>query len=140
MRHTWERRENFTSFWWESLKERDHLEDRGTDRRMGSKWTLGRLAGRVWSGFIWLSIGNDRRLVNTVINLRVLAPQSWLVKPVTSFGNNSNNVTSILFQLTHTPLPSFGNSSNYVGYILLKIMHKKGKVVPLRAMEALWVT
>jgi hypothetical protein len=29
----------------ESLKERDHSEDQGVDRRMGSKWTLGRLAG-----------------------------------------------------------------------------------------------
>jgi hypothetical protein len=27
--------------WWESQKERDHLEDQG---RMGSEWMLGRLA------------------------------------------------------------------------------------------------
>jgi hypothetical protein len=33
------------------------LEDRGVDEMMGSKWILGRLAGRVWSGFIWLSLG-----------------------------------------------------------------------------------
>jgi hypothetical protein len=25
--------------------------------RMGSKWTLGRLVGGVWSGFTWLRIG-----------------------------------------------------------------------------------
>jgi hypothetical protein len=33
-----------TRFWWESPKERDHLEDRGVDGRMGSEWLLGRLA------------------------------------------------------------------------------------------------
>jgi hypothetical protein len=36
---------------------RDHLEDRGVDGRMGSKWTLGRLVAGVWSGFTWLRIG-----------------------------------------------------------------------------------
>jgi hypothetical protein len=30
--------------WWDSLKEGDHLEDQDVDGRMGSKWTLGRLA------------------------------------------------------------------------------------------------
>jgi hypothetical protein len=29
---------------------------RGVDRRMGSKWTLGRVVGMVWSGFTWLRI------------------------------------------------------------------------------------
>jgi hypothetical protein len=33
-----------TGFWWESQTERDHLENQGVDGRMGSKWTLGRLA------------------------------------------------------------------------------------------------
>jgi hypothetical protein len=42
--------------WWESLKVRDHLEDRGVDGRMGSKWTLGRLVGAMWSGFTWIRI------------------------------------------------------------------------------------
>jgi hypothetical protein len=31
--------------WWESPKERYHLEDQGVDGRMGSEWILGRLAG-----------------------------------------------------------------------------------------------
>jgi hypothetical protein len=34
-------------FWWESQKERDHLEDEGIDGRMVSEWILGRLAGGV---------------------------------------------------------------------------------------------
>jgi hypothetical protein len=35
----------------------DHLKDQGVEGRMGSKWTLGRLVGRVWSGFTSLRIG-----------------------------------------------------------------------------------
>jgi hypothetical protein len=34
-----------TGFWWESQKERDHLEDHGIDGRMGSEFILGRMAG-----------------------------------------------------------------------------------------------
>jgi hypothetical protein len=33
-----------TRFWWESPKERDHLEDQGIGGRMGSERILGRLA------------------------------------------------------------------------------------------------
>jgi hypothetical protein len=51
MWHTWERREKCTRFWWESLKERDHLEDQGIGGKMGSEWILGRLAWGVWIGF-----------------------------------------------------------------------------------------
>jgi hypothetical protein len=32
-------------FWWESQKERGHLEDQGVDGRMESEWILGRMAG-----------------------------------------------------------------------------------------------
>jgi hypothetical protein len=45
MWHAWERGETCTGFWWESPKEKDHLEDQGVDGRMGSKWTLVRLVG-----------------------------------------------------------------------------------------------
>jgi hypothetical protein len=52
-------------------------EDRGIDRRMGSEWILGRLAER---GVTWIQLAQDRDrwrdLVNTVMNLRVLAPRS----------------------------------------------------------------
>jgi hypothetical protein len=44
---------------------------------MGSKWTLGRLAG---VGVEWIHVAQDRdcwgAVVNAVMNLRVLAPQS----------------------------------------------------------------
>jgi hypothetical protein len=50
---------NVYKVWLESPKERDHFEDRGVDRRMGSEWILGRLAGGMWSGFGWLRIGTD---------------------------------------------------------------------------------
>jgi hypothetical protein len=39
-------------------RKKDHLKDQGVDGRMGSKWTLGRLVGGVWSGFSWLRIGS----------------------------------------------------------------------------------
>jgi hypothetical protein len=44
-------------------EEKDHLENRGVDVRMGSKWTLGRLVGGVWSGFTWLRIRIFGRLL-----------------------------------------------------------------------------
>jgi hypothetical protein len=56
MWRAWERRENCTRFWWESPKERDHSEDHGVDRRMGSEWILGKLAGVVE----WIQLVHDR--------------------------------------------------------------------------------
>jgi hypothetical protein len=54
----WDRVETCTGFWWESMKEKDHLKDQGVDGRMESKWTLGRLVGGGGcSGFTWLRIG-----------------------------------------------------------------------------------
>jgi hypothetical protein len=76
MWHAWEREETCTGFWWESPKEKDHLEDQGIDERMGSKRTLGRLVGDVEC--IQLAQDRDRwrAVVNAVMNLRVLAPRS----------------------------------------------------------------
>jgi hypothetical protein len=53
------------------------LKDQGVDGRMGSKLTLGRL---VEGGVEWIHLAQDRDrwrgVVNAVMNLRVLAPQS----------------------------------------------------------------
>jgi hypothetical protein len=72
----WERREKCTTFWLESPKERDYLEDQGVGGKMGSEWILGRLA---WGGVDWIRLAQDRdrwRAVSAVMNLRVLAPRS----------------------------------------------------------------
>jgi hypothetical protein len=45
------------AFWWESPKERDHLEDQVVGGMMGSEWIFGRLAWVVWVGFDWLRTG-----------------------------------------------------------------------------------
>jgi hypothetical protein len=68
-----------TGFWWENPKETDHMKDQGVGGRMESKWTLGRLVGG--GGCVeWIHLAQDRDrwrvVVNTVMNLRVLAPQS----------------------------------------------------------------
>jgi hypothetical protein len=59
-----------------NLKGKYHLEGQGVDGRMGSKWTLRRLAG----GVEWIHLAQDwdrwRAVVNAVTNLRVLAPRS----------------------------------------------------------------
>jgi hypothetical protein len=57
------RREKCTRFWWESPKERDHLEDQGVGGKMGSEWILGILAWGVWIGFDWLRIGTGGGLL-----------------------------------------------------------------------------
>jgi hypothetical protein len=44
MWHAWEREETCKGFWWESPKEKDHLEDQGVDgSEYWIKWTVGRL-------------------------------------------------------------------------------------------------
>jgi hypothetical protein len=67
----------YTGFWWESPKEKDHLEYEGIGGRMGSNWTLGRLFGG--GGLEWIHLTQDRdrwwAFVN-VVNLSVLVPQS----------------------------------------------------------------
>jgi hypothetical protein len=54
MWHAWEKREECERFWWESTKERDHLEDQGVDERMGSELILGRLGVGCGVGLVGL--------------------------------------------------------------------------------------
>jgi hypothetical protein len=53
-----------TRFWWESPKERDHLENQGVGGKMGSEWILGILAwGGGWIGFDWRRTGTGGGLL-----------------------------------------------------------------------------
>jgi hypothetical protein len=65
-----------------------HLEDQGVDGRMGLKWTLRRLVG----GVEWIHLAQDRdslrTVVNTVMNLRDLAPRNYLITAAYSNGRN----------------------------------------------------
>jgi hypothetical protein len=45
------------------MKGRDHFEDLGIDWMIVLKWMLGEQVGRVWSGFIWLRIETNGRLL-----------------------------------------------------------------------------
>jgi hypothetical protein len=57
MWHALERTEMCRGFWWESLKERDHLQDqRWEDGIRMDLWEIGWGGGCVWNGFNWLRI------------------------------------------------------------------------------------
>jgi hypothetical protein len=49
MWHAWERGETCTGFCGKARR-KNHLEDKGVEGRMGSKWTLGRLVGGLGCG------------------------------------------------------------------------------------------
>jgi hypothetical protein len=70
MWHAWERREKCTRFWWESPKERDHLEN-------GIRMDLREIG---LEGVDWIRLAQDRdrwrAVVSAVMNLRVLAPRN----------------------------------------------------------------
>jgi hypothetical protein len=44
-------------FWWENLKERDHLEDIHIDGRIILKLILQKSNGRIWTEFSWFRVG-----------------------------------------------------------------------------------
>jgi hypothetical protein len=51
------REEVHTGFCWGDLREGDHLEDPGVDRRIILKWIFKKRNGVAWTGLIWLRIG-----------------------------------------------------------------------------------
>ena len=66
------RGEVYTGFWWDKLRERDHLEDPGVDWEDNIKMNL-QLVG--CGGMDWLDLAQDRdkwrALINAAMNLRV---------------------------------------------------------------------
>jgi hypothetical protein len=42
---------------------RNHLEDLFVDERITLEWILGKQDGKVWTGFMWLRIGTNDRLL-----------------------------------------------------------------------------
>jgi hypothetical protein len=72
MWHAWERRGKFTAFWWENQKERP--------RRRWEDGIRMDLRETGWRSVDWIQLAQDRdrwrAVVNTVMNLRVLAPRS----------------------------------------------------------------
>jgi hypothetical protein len=57
------RRGMFTGFWWESQKEKEHLEDLEAGGRIILNEILEKYNVMVWIGFIWVRIGDDGRLL-----------------------------------------------------------------------------
>jgi hypothetical protein len=57
--HMGERGDIYTGFWWENLRERDHLEDPGVDGRIILKWIFKKWDVGLWTGLIWVRLGTS---------------------------------------------------------------------------------
>jgi hypothetical protein len=58
MKHAWAKRDMHSKFGLQNLKQRAKLEDVGIDGRMILKRTIKEQDMKVWTGLIWLRIGN----------------------------------------------------------------------------------
>jgi len=57
MWHIWGKGEVHTGFWWESLKERDHLEDPAIDEKIILRWIFRKWDVGARTVSSWLRIG-----------------------------------------------------------------------------------
>ena len=71
-----------TGFWWGNLRERDHLEATGIDRRIILKCMFGKSGG---GDMDWIDLGRNRdswrALLNTVMNV-------WVAKNAGNFSTS----------------------------------------------------
>jgi len=58
-----EKRGVYTGFWWENLRERDHLRNPGTDERIILRWIFRKWDVGACTGLIWLRIGTGGGLL-----------------------------------------------------------------------------
>jgi len=47
----------YTGFWSGNLREREHLEDAGVDRRIILRWMFKKWDGGTWTGLTWFKVG-----------------------------------------------------------------------------------
>jgi hypothetical protein len=57
------RRGTRIGYWWESQRERDHLEDQDVGGWIILGWILERWDGVMWTGMVWLRIGTGGELL-----------------------------------------------------------------------------
>jgi len=48
--------DTYTGFWWENMRERDHLKDPDIDGRIILRWIFRKWNVEVWTGLSWLRI------------------------------------------------------------------------------------
>ena len=61
----------YTGFWWRNLRERNHLEEPGVDRRIIFIWIFRKWDVAAWTGSIWLGKGTCGGHLSVVMNIQV---------------------------------------------------------------------